>query len=189
MASIAYARWHLQWLGPNMGPVSWRPMIVKWRQSSQSNRHLTIGTRQTEYHEALLSSANVQSHLTSSFANDGNASWYSVCRVPMVEWRLDCENCRYLTVVDLHDTGPSISSYVDRCVDGQVYHVYSLLFLVKRPMRCWTNMASVTCNTGSTWHVPCVTRSTWHLSRVLPAQHDMSHVIPDQHDMCHMLPD
>ena len=50
---------------------------------------------------------NVQSHLTSSFADDGNASCYSVCRVPMVEWRLDCENCRHLTVVGLHDTGPS----------------------------------------------------------------------------------
>ena len=37
---------------------------------------------------------------------DGNASWYSVCRVPMVEWRLDCENFRHLTVVGLHDTGP-----------------------------------------------------------------------------------
>ena len=24
----------------------------------------------------------------------------------MVEWRLDCENCRHLTVVGLHDTGP-----------------------------------------------------------------------------------
>ena len=87
------------------GPVSWRPTTVKW-QCSQSNRHSTIGTRQTEYHEALPSSANVQSHLTPSFADDGNASWYSVCRVPMVEWRLDCENCRHLTVVGLHDTGP-----------------------------------------------------------------------------------
>ena len=27
-----------------------------------------------EYHEALLLSANVQSHLTSSFSDDGNAS-------------------------------------------------------------------------------------------------------------------
>ena len=34
---------------------------------SQSNRHSTIGTRQTKYHEALQSSVNVQSHLTSSF--------------------------------------------------------------------------------------------------------------------------
>ena len=37
-------------------------------------RHSVIGTRQTEYHETLPSSANVQSHLTSSFADDGNAS-------------------------------------------------------------------------------------------------------------------
>ena len=29
------------------------------------------GTRQTQYHEALPPSANVQSHLTSSFADDG----------------------------------------------------------------------------------------------------------------------
>ena len=86
--------------------VSWRPTTVKWRQFSQSNRHSAINTRQTQYHEALPSSVNVQSHLTSSFANDGNASWYWVCRVPMVEWRLDCENCRHLTVVGLHDTYP-----------------------------------------------------------------------------------
>ena len=33
----------------------------------------------SEYHEALSSSVNVQSHLTSSFADDGNASWYLVC--------------------------------------------------------------------------------------------------------------
>ena len=74
--------------------------------SFQSNRHSTIGTRQTEYHEALPSSANVQSHLTSPFTDDGNTSWYSVCRMLMVEWRLDCENCRHLTVVGLHDAGP-----------------------------------------------------------------------------------
>ena len=51
-------------------------------QFSQSNRHSTIDTRQTEYHEALPSSANMKSHLTSSFADDGNASWSSVCRIP-----------------------------------------------------------------------------------------------------------
>ena len=90
----------------HQGPVSGKPTTVKWRQSSQSNRHSTIGTRQTEDHEALPSSANVQSHLTSSFADDSSASWYWVCRVPMVEWRLDCENCRHLTVVGLHNTGP-----------------------------------------------------------------------------------
>ena len=38
------------------------------------NRHSTIDTRQTQYHEALPSSANVQSNLTSSFAVDGKAS-------------------------------------------------------------------------------------------------------------------
>ena len=86
----------------------WQTRAVEWRQFSQSNRHSNIGTRQTEYHEALPPSSNVQSHLTSSFADDSNASWYSVCRVPMVEWRLDCENCRHLTFVGLHDTGPRV---------------------------------------------------------------------------------
>ena len=90
----------------DLGSISRRPSTAKWRQFSQSNRHSTIGTRQTEYHEALPSSANVQSHLTSSFEDDGNASWYWDCRVPMVEWRLDCENCRHLTFAGLHDTGP-----------------------------------------------------------------------------------
>ena len=36
--------------------------------------HSTIGTRQTEYHEELPSSANVQPHFTLSFTDDGNAS-------------------------------------------------------------------------------------------------------------------
>ena len=35
-----------------------------------------------------------------------NASWYLVCWGPMVEWRLDCENCRHLTILGLHDSGP-----------------------------------------------------------------------------------
>ena len=42
----------------NLGPVSWRSTTVKWRQFSPSNRHSSIGTRQTEYHEALPLSAN-----------------------------------------------------------------------------------------------------------------------------------
>ena len=108
----------------DLGPVSWRPTTVKWWQSSQSNRHSTIGTPQTQYHEELPSSANVQSHLTSSFADDGNASWYSVCRVSMVEWRLDCENCRHLTVVGLHDTGPWPRNRVQiTCNTSSAYHV------------------------------------------------------------------
>ena len=88
------------------GRVSWRLMTIKWRQFSQSNRHSPIGTRQTEYHEALPSLANVQSHLMSSFADNGSTSWYSVRQVPMVECQLGCENCCHLTVADLHDTSP-----------------------------------------------------------------------------------
>ena len=82
----------------HQGPVSWRLTTIKWQQFSQSNRHSTIGTRQNEYNEALPSSANVQSHLTSLFDDDGNASWYLVCRVrwwndgwtvkTVVTWRL-----------------------------------------------------------------------------------------------------
>ena len=83
-------------------------------QFSQSNRHSTIGTWQTEYHEALPSSANMQSHLTLLFTDNGNASWYSACQVPMVEWWLDCENCCHLTVVGLHDTGTRCQ--ILRCV-------------------------------------------------------------------------
>ena len=67
----------------------WRP----WQQSSQSSCHSTIGTRQTEYHEALPSSVNDEVRCDRTFADDGNTSWYSVCRVPMVEWQLDCEDC------------------------------------------------------------------------------------------------
>ena len=58
----------------DLGPVSWKSTAVKRRQFLQSNCLSTIGTRQTEYHEALPSSANVQLQLTSSFADDGNAS-------------------------------------------------------------------------------------------------------------------
>ena len=98
----------------HQGPVSWRPTTVKWRQFSQSNRHSTIGIRQTEYHEALPSSANDEVRCDCTFVDDRNASWYSVCRVPMVERRLDCEDCRHLTVVGLHDTGPRTSVFLAR---------------------------------------------------------------------------
>ena len=90
------------WSGvEHQGPVSWRPTTVKWWQFSQSNSHSTIGNRQTEYYEALPSSANDEVRCDCTFADDGNASWYSACRVPMV----DCEYCCHLTVVCLHDTG------------------------------------------------------------------------------------
>ena len=100
-------------------PVSWRPTAVKWRQLSQSNSHSTIGTRQTEYHEALPSSANDEVRCDCTFVDDGNASWYSVCRAPMVEWRLDCENCRHLTVVGLHDTGFRSDCLLAACLTSQ----------------------------------------------------------------------
>ena len=60
------------------------------------------------------------SHLTSSFADDGNSSRYSVCRMPMVEWRLDCQNCRHLTVVGLHDTCPWTNTGVEVLNDTQL---------------------------------------------------------------------
>ena len=40
----------------------------------KSNRHSTIGTRQTEYYEALPSSANDEVMCDCTFADDGNAS-------------------------------------------------------------------------------------------------------------------
>ena len=49
------------------------------------NHHSTIGTPQTEHHEALPSSVNDKVRYDSMFADNGNASLYSVCRVPMVE--------------------------------------------------------------------------------------------------------
>ena len=58
----------------HQGPVSWRPTTVKWRQFSQSYRHSTIGTRQTEYHEALPSAANDEVRCDCTFVDDGNAS-------------------------------------------------------------------------------------------------------------------
>ena len=74
------------------------------------------------------------SYLILSFADDGNASWYSICRVPMVEWRLDCENCRHLTVAGLHDTGPWTSHVSDSYVHGamMVGHLPSGQFTVSR---------------------------------------------------------
>ena len=88
-----------------LGPVSRRPTTIKWRQSSQSNRHSTIGTRQTEYHEALLSSATTRWGVTERLP-----SMVTLCDTRFVECRvkrrLDCENCPHLTVVGLHDTGP-----------------------------------------------------------------------------------
>ena len=51
----------------------------------QSNCHSTFGTQQTEYHEVLPSSVNDKVRCDCTFADDGSASWYSVCQAPMVE--------------------------------------------------------------------------------------------------------
>ena len=106
---------HMVKSGWILGPVSWRPTTVKWRQFSQSNRHSKardtpalrhsiIGTRQTEYHEALPSSANVLLPRRSPTMVTLRDSRFVECRC----WNdgLDCENCRHLTVVGLHDTSP-----------------------------------------------------------------------------------
>ena len=101
------SRWVTHWCFTpcHLGPVSWRPTTVKWRQFSQSNRHSTIGTRQTEYHEALPLSVNMQSQLTSSFTDDGNASG---TRFVECGWWNDGWSVKTV-VLDghwLHDTGP-----------------------------------------------------------------------------------
>ena len=43
------------------------------RQFSQSNRHSTISTGQTEYHEALPSPVNDEVRCDRTFVDDGNA--------------------------------------------------------------------------------------------------------------------
>ena len=126
----------LAWESPicteNLGLVglSWRPTTVKWCQFSQSNtvhRHST-----TEYHEALPSSANDEVRCDCTFADDGNASWYSVCRVPVVVWRLDCENCRHLTVVCLYDTGPWARCSISNVFRLNCFKVYKMRYIQTR---------------------------------------------------------
>ena len=122
-----------------LGPVSWRPMTVKWWQFSQSNRHSTIGAWQTEYNEALQLSANDEVSCDCTFADVGNASWYSVCRVPMVEWRLDCENYPHLTVIGLHDTGPWSSH--QKSISAR----NSLCALLSTFINCESRLATANC--------------------------------------------
>ena len=52
----------------DQGPVSWRPTTVYWRLFSQSNCYSTIDTRQTEYHETLLSLVNDEVRCDYTFA-------------------------------------------------------------------------------------------------------------------------
>ena len=112
-------------------------------QFSQSNRHFTISTRQTEYHEALPSLVNDDVRCDCMFADDGSASWYSVCQVLMMEWRFNCENCHHLTVVGLHDAGPwwscCDSNWKDWCSSG-----YPARCFVFRS-QCWDWLAWCQC--------------------------------------------
>ena len=148
----------------DLGSVSWRPTTVKWRQFSHSNRHSTIGTRQTEYHEALPSSVNLQSHLTSSFADYGNASWYLVCRVSMVEWRLDRENCSHLMVIGLHDTGPWPSGTPVRLkLYGPLPDpLRTAAFVRVTGVAVWENDEGLTCQRGKVGHSWTVHAATLH---------------------------
>ena len=117
-----------------------------------TNRQCTISTRQIEYHEALPSSAHDEVRCDCTLADDGNASWYSICRVLMVQWRLDCEICRHLTVVGLHDTGPcSLCRPVINCILLRVTSIknirsFSIIgFKVTRTRVC----APITCHASS----------------------------------------
>ena len=76
------------------------------RAQAHVHHHHHHGHQQTETAIITINSANDEVRCDCTFADDGNASWYSVCGVPMVEWRLGCEDFRHLTVVGLHDTGP-----------------------------------------------------------------------------------
>ena len=62
-----------------------RQMTTVFAVQPSFHYHSTIGTRQTEYHEALPSSVNDAVRCDCTFADDGNASRYWVFRVPMVE--------------------------------------------------------------------------------------------------------
>ena len=103
---------------------------------SQFNRRSTIGTPQTEYHEALPSSTNDDVRCDCTFADNRNASRYLVCRVPMVECRLDCEKCRYLTVVGLHDTGPWSSRRGSKVREAKDVTVSTSTFLACHQCEC-----------------------------------------------------
>ena len=78
--------------------------------SQQTPNAWTAPVSKGRYHGGQRPSSDDIFHGT--FADGGNASCYSACRVPMVEWRLDCNNCRHLTVVVLHDSGPRLGEGV-----------------------------------------------------------------------------
>ena len=86
------------------------------RPSSDDSFHSPTVIPPSALNKLSIMKCYVQSHLTSSFADNGMASWYSVCWVPIVEWQLDSENYRHLTVVGLHDTGPWLELHPLPCL-------------------------------------------------------------------------
>ena len=77
------------------------------RPSSDASLHSPTVIPPSALDKPSITKPNDEVRCDCTFADDGNASWHSVCRVPMAEWRLDC---RHLTVVGLHDTGPWVVS-------------------------------------------------------------------------------
>ena len=75
-----------------------------------------------------------------TFANDGNASWHSVCRVPMVEWRLDCENCRrppwYRPQIFTQNPSPLQRHALQLCDRTNQCHSYSLPTVRFKSSKC-----------------------------------------------------
>ena len=71
-------------------------------QPSFHHRHSTKPSIIKRYHRRRTCSHTLLRRLPTMVTLDDTR----FCRVPMVECRLDCENCRHLTVVGLHDTGP-----------------------------------------------------------------------------------
>ena len=81
-----------------------QPVTVHYHQTNTSwHWPMPLGAWQNS-HQGLVSWRPT----TIKFTDNGNASWHLVCRVPMVEWQLDSEDCRHLMVVGLHDTDPRV---------------------------------------------------------------------------------
>ena len=87
------------------GPVSWRPTT-----SSDDSLHSPTVIPPSALDKPSIMKRHhrrrTRSHTSPRRSPTVVTLHDTVCRVPMVEWRLDCEDCRHLTVVDLHDTGP-----------------------------------------------------------------------------------
>ena len=72
---------------PGAGFMKVDDRLVTTVQPSFHHRH---STNRASWR--LPSSAKDELRYDCKFTDDGNASWYSVCRVPMVDWRFDCRH-------------------------------------------------------------------------------------------------